>query len=248
MIFVTGDIHSDPRRLNVDSFYEQKEMTKDDYAIVLGDFGLIWNKNKESKYEKHWLDWLEGKSFTTLFVDGNHENFDRLNSYPVEEWKGGKIQRIRPSVIHLMRGQVFNINGKVIFTFGGAQSTDITDGILEIGDSRIKSWKRDFSKVFRVNHLSWWKEELPTSIEMQEGLDNLNKVNWKVDFVLSHCCASSTQILLSQGWYKPDRLTSYFEDIRAKLEFKKWMFGHYHDNKAINDKEVLIYEQIIRIE
>jgi len=148
MIFVTGDIHSDPRRLNVDSFYEQKEMTKDDYIIILGDFGLVWNKDKENKYEKHWLDWLEEKPFTTLFVEGNHENFDRLNSYPVEEWKGGKIQRIRPSVIHLMRGQVFSIDGAVFFTFGGAMSID---------------------KAYRKENISWWKEEMPNNAEMQEG-------------------------------------------------------------------------------
>jgi hypothetical protein len=30
-------------------------------------------------------------------------------TYPIEEWNGGKIQRIRPSVIHLMRGQVFEL-------------------------------------------------------------------------------------------------------------------------------------------
>lgn len=226
MIFVTGDIHADPRRLSVNSFYEQKEMTKDDYVIILGDFGLVWNKDKEDKYEEHWLDWLEEKSFTTLFVDGNHENFDRLNSYPVEEWKGGKIQRIRPSVIHLMRGQVFNINDMVIFTFGGAKSTD---------------------KAYRKENISWWKEEMPSKAEMKEGIDNLEKANWKVDFVLSHCCASSTQALYSHGTFKSDELTNYFENIRAKLDFKKWMFGHYHDNKAINDKEIVVYEQIIRI-
>ena len=78
-------------------------------------------------------------------------------------------------------------------------------------------------------------------------MQKCKKANWKVDFVLSHCCASSTQALYSHGTFKPDELTNYFEDIRAKLDFKKWLFGHYHDNKAINDKEILIYEQIIRI-
>ena len=77
------------------------------------------------------MDWLEGKPFTTLFVDGNHENFDRLYAYPVEEWHGGKVHKIRPSVIHMMRGQVFAIDGKSVFTFGGASSHDIDGGILE---------------------------------------------------------------------------------------------------------------------
>lgn len=43
MIYVTGDIHGNPRRFNTDNFPEQKEMTKDDYVIILGDFGLVWS-------------------------------------------------------------------------------------------------------------------------------------------------------------------------------------------------------------
>lgn len=57
------------------------------------------------------LDWLDGKAFTTLFVDGNHENFDRLYAYPVEvAWR--EAHKIRPSVIHLMRGQIFELEEK----------------------------------------------------------------------------------------------------------------------------------------
>jgi DNA repair exonuclease SbcCD nuclease subunit len=68
-----------------------------------------------------------------------------------------------------------------------------------------------------------------------------------VDFIVSHCCASSTQILLGGGMYKPDILTSYLEDIRQSTKFKKWFFGHYHDNRNVNLEEILLYEQIIRI-
>ena len=121
MIYITGDTHGDwVSRLNTNAFPEQKEMTKDDYVIVCGDFG-IWNDTKQERYN---LDWLEDKPFTTLFVDGNHSNFDRLYTMPVSEWHGGKVHFIRPSVIHLMRGQVFNIEGKTFWTFGGASSHD----------------------------------------------------------------------------------------------------------------------------
>ena len=103
MIYITGDCHSNFERFNTGNFPEQKEMTKDDYVIICGDFGGVWNKDGESKMETSALDWLDGKVFTTLFVDGNHENFDRLYAYPVEMWHGGKAHKIRPSVIHLMR-------------------------------------------------------------------------------------------------------------------------------------------------
>ena len=73
MIFVTGDTHADVKRLGINSFEEQSEMTKEDYVIILGDFGLVWS-TVESAYEEKWLDWLEERPFTTLFVDGNHKN------------------------------------------------------------------------------------------------------------------------------------------------------------------------------
>ena len=87
-VWITGDIHGNPQRFSTDNFPEQKEMTKDDVVIILGDFGLVWDYSGENKTEKYWLDWLENKPFTTLFVDGNHDNFDRLDDYPIEQWHG----------------------------------------------------------------------------------------------------------------------------------------------------------------
>jgi len=77
MIYITGDTHIpiDIQKLNTKNFPEQYQMSKDDYLIICGDFGGIWNKSAEELY---WLKWLNNKSFTTLFIDGNHENFDLL--------------------------------------------------------------------------------------------------------------------------------------------------------------------------
>jgi DNA repair exonuclease SbcCD nuclease subunit len=249
VIYITGDCHKNFERFNTRAFPEQKEMTKDDYVIICGDFGGVWNKGVESKEETMLMDWLDCKSFTTLFVEGNHENFDRLYDYPVEEWHGGKVHKIRPSVIHLMRGEVFNIEGKKFFAFGGASSHDIKDGILDpVEDAeKIRKWNHDYTKMFRINHVSWWKEELPNKEEMQNGWDNLSDSNYKVDYIITHSPCASTIALLGMGLYKQDILTKYLEEIRVKTEYDKWFFGHLHDNRLINDKEILLYEQIIRI-
>lgn len=222
MMYITGDCHGNFERFNTSIFPEQNEMTKDDYVIICEDFGGVWSKELESRRETMVLDWLDCKPFTTLFVSGNHENFDRLKEYPVEEWHGGKIQRIRPSVIHLMRGQVFELEGKK--------------------EELDKGWK-----PYRINHLSWWKEELPTVEEMNEGRVNLKKCNNEVDFIVTHCASSNTAALLSHGLYEPDLLTDYLEEIRQKVKFKKWFFGHYHGNINVNTEEILLWEQIIRI-
>ena len=250
MIYITGDCHGNFERFNVSIFPEQNDMTKEDYVIICGDFGGVWNKDEESKEETMVLDWLDCKSFTTLFVDGNHENFDRLYEYPVEVWNGGKIHRIRPSVIHLMRGQVYELEGKKIFTFGGASSHDIDGGILELDDPHYKKKKKELDKgwkPYRINHLSWWKEELASEKEMDEGRKNLQRYDNKVDFIITHCASSSTAALISHGAYKSDLLTAYLEEIRQSVKFKKWFFGHYHDNRNVNAEEILLWEQIIRI-
>ena len=40
MIYITGDTHASFKgRFSTDIFPEQKEMTKEDYLIICGDFG-----------------------------------------------------------------------------------------------------------------------------------------------------------------------------------------------------------------
>lgn len=96
MIYITGDTHSDFTRFNEENFPIQKEMTKDDYVIICGDFGGVWTFEEESSREEHCLDWLNERNFTILFADGNHENYTRLyNDYPIEEWHGGRHNSIR---------------------------------------------------------------------------------------------------------------------------------------------------------
>lgn len=246
MVFVTGDCHGDFLRFSTKAFAEQKEMTKNDIVIICGDFGGIWNWKGEDSYEKHNLDWLNDKPFTTVFVDGNHENYDRLNNdYPIIEFQGGKAHKIRNSVFHLLRGEIFYFDKKSFFTFGGARSHDIDDGILDrenfLTENDLKKtvslWLKQ-DKLFRINHRTWWSEELPSQEEMDNGLQNLEKLNYKVDYVISHC--SPIERFWSDADYKPDILVKYFEDLICKLEFKCWFFGHYHDNRKFFSKYCLL--------
>ena len=251
MIYITGDTHGEfKHRFNTENFPEQKTMTKDDYVIICGDFGGIWNLDKESKNEKHWLDWFEERSYTLLFVDGNHENFDRLYSYPIKEWHGGKVHEIRPHILHLMRGQVFSIEGKKIFTFGGASSNDIQGGILEKDDINFHEKKKRLERSYipyRINHVSWWERELASKEEIEEGMNNLRKNENAVDFIITHCCSSSTQHMIGGELYNPNVTTEFLEYVKNNVRYEKWFFGHYHDNRNVSGKEILVYEQMVRI-
>lgn len=256
MIYITGDCHSDFTKFNTKNFTEQKSLTKDDYVIICGDFGGIFyhESSDYTKKENYWLDWLEDKSFTTLFVDGNHENFNRLYSFPVEEWHGGKVHVIRPSVLHLMRGEVFDIDGKKVFAFGGASSHDIQDGIIDPANFKSKDELsveiirlQYQEKMFRVKDWTWWEQELPTQAEMDNGVKNLKKMRNKVDFIVSHCAPQNVASVFSHGIYKQDVLTTYFNQIADTTKFEKWFFGHYHDDRQVMEKYIMLYDQIVRI-
>ena len=213
MIYFIGDTHG---YLEI-SKLRHSPAKEGDYAVVLGDFGLLWAEPNKKGYKQDlwWLKWLQNKPFTTLFVDGNHENFNLLNSYPVEEWNGGKIHRINDKVIHLIRGQVFTIDGQTFFTMGGATSID---------------------KCYRKEGESWWKEELPSEAEYDEALANLDKCNWKVDFVLTHCAPNRILQQISPYMDK-DKLTCFLDTIAADLDFKCWYFGHYHCDEQFGDEQ-----------
>ena len=288
---MTGDTHGSMQhgfwscdgfmhRLNTENFPEQRYLTKNDYVVILGDFGGVWDVNytkfEETKEEKNALDWLEAKAFTTLFVPGNHENYDRLTGchdeqllgswvyknmpeqekdklrrgYPQKEWHGGTVREIRPSVLMLEHGDVFDLNGCACFAFGGAASHDIQDGIVypyHYGSRKAmntdlqKNW---FYKTYRISGMSWWADEIPSQEKLQHAQDTIAKQK-SVDFVFTHDGPVSDRILL--GYYGGDAVSKFLEEVKATLKYKKWFFGHLHDNKHVIDDDYLLYEQITQI-
>ena len=252
-VFITGDCHQEFQKFNTVNFPEQKNLDKDDYMIICGDFAGIWAVGSENKQEKYWLKWLDEKKYTTLFIDGNHENFDRLNSYPMKEWHGGFVHVIRPSIFHLMRGQIYEIAGRTFFTFGGASSHDIKDGILDAKAPDFIAKKKSLNgeyKFYRIKHESWWEEELASDEEMLLGIQKLKEYNNSVDYIITHCCSTDTQNHLPikrVKEYTPDKETDYLDRIKKCTEYKKWFFGHYHEDIEMNDKEIMVYERIIQL-
>ena len=225
MIFVTGDTHAnlDIGKLSTRRFPEQKELTKEDFLIVCGDFGLVWDG---SAREIYWQDWLSDKNFTTLWIDGNHENFDILYELPLTEKFDGKVREIAPDIYHLDRGQVLTIDDQKIFVMGGARSHD---------------------REYRIKHISWWEQEMPTSAEMERAIEALDKCGWEVDYVITHCAPKSVQKMVC-SWYENDPLVSFLERVRTDLKFKRWYFGHYHIDRTFGEQFEALYNRVIPME
>ena len=99
-----------------------------------------------------------------------------------------------------MRGEIYEIDNKKIFAFGGASCHDIPDGILDDDNlEKIDEYDKRHAG-YRIRGYNWWDLELPTEEEMQNGIKNLEKVNYKVDYIISHCCPTSIQTLLNPSY------------------------------------------------
>lgn len=258
-IFVTGqsDTHGEFDRFTSKNFPEGKTLTKEDYVIILGDFGGVWDGSPEENY---WLDWLEEKPWTTLFISGNHEAFPLLYTYPVKEFAGGMVNEIRPSILHLRRGEAFNLCGKTFFAMGGAASHDISDGILYPDDPNYKEMERYYRKSrksYRICGVDWWPEELPSNEELAHGWDTIEKLNYEVDYILSHCAPTYIREKLFgeyKGYcfatdyaHKENMLTDFLTRVEITTNFTHHYFGHYHFNEQITPRHTVLYKDIERI-
>ena len=237
-IWVTGDIHGgiDIAKLSHRRWPQGRLLTRDDFVIIAGDFGMPWSGSNDELY---WLDWLNNRPWTTLYVDGNHECYPYLEDLSVTERWGGKVQVYPeyPNIIRLMRGQVFDLPAEAapstrrIFTMGGADSHD-------------KEW--------RTPGWSWFPEELPSWDEYAEAERNLAAADWQVDLVISHCCATRwlPAVLpadsLAEG-ITTDALTTWFDDIEDRLSFRMWLFGHYHTDVMPDTRHRALYRDIVSV-
>lgn len=227
--FLTGDTHGAMGigKLSHENWPQSRELDKDDYVIVLGDFGLVWNWGDE---ELFWLRWLEERPWTTLFIDDNHESFDLLATLPVADWHGGKVHVVRPGVYHLMRGYVFRIAGRSFFCMGGARSVD-----------------RDC----RTPGASWWSEEVPSSAERQRARESLERCGWEVDCVLTHDCPARLLHVAAAGspWpIVPDPFKCWLDDVEGRLGYGAWYCGHHHVDKMLDGKVRCLYDDIVEVD
>ena len=221
LVYVTGDLRGDINRFKTAA---AKKLQPGDTLLICGDFGFVWDG---SKPEQKTLAKLGEKKYNICFVEGTHENFDLLNKYEVSEWNGGKVHHIGGGVYHLMRGQVFTIEGLRIFAMGGGESPDLD---------------------IRVANGNWYPEESPSQQELIEGADNMAEYNNEVDIVLTHEPSAKVKEFLQMQFTEKSRLTllnTYFEELSAAVDFKKWYFGSLHMDKYISATQVAVFNNIL---
>ncbi len=224
---VAGDTHGTFDMGKVIKYFKEKEgeYSKDDFLIICGDVGVCgFSASDEQKTREI----LRNLPVTTLFVDGNHENFEHLNSYGVEEWNGGKVHFIESDIIHLMRGQVYCIEGCKFFTFGGAYSID---------------------KQYRDEGISWFPEELPSLEEYEEGWENLENAEFQVDYILTH--TGPREVVAAMGYGELSEgeaeFRQYLQRVADSTDFTAWYFGHFHEDTEVEEVFFCLYDEMVEL-
>lgn len=149
-----------------------------------------------------------------------------LSKLPQKELFGGKVGKVADGIYHLLRGEVYNICEKRIFTFGGGSSHD---------------------KELRREGKNWWKEELPTKKEIEIARRRLSECEKHVDYIITHSAPTSLQNGLAPK-YEKNILTDFLEEIKENVQYQKWFFGHYHKDEEVDSKHTAVFEKIHRIE
>ena len=224
---IAGDTHGTLDIGKVVHFFEGRddEFTKEDYLIICGDAcicGFLPSDEAETR------SIIRRLPVTTLFVDGNHENFEQLNSYAVDIWNGGKVHFIESNIIHLMRGQVFCIDGIRFFTFGGAFSID---------------------KMYRQEGFSWFPEEIPSKEEYEEGWSNLEEAGFRVDYILTHTGPREVVAAMGYGELSDDEveLRQFLQRVADNTDFNAWYFGHFHEDAVVEEQFFCLFDEIVTV-
>ncbi len=221
MIYLTGDLHGEPKRFQSEKI---KRLKKKDTLIVCGDFGFVWDG---SDAEKKRLKKLGKKKYHILFVPGCHDNYTLLAEYPEVEFAGGTARQISGNLYELLRGEVYTIEEKRIFAFGGGVSED--------------SHLREEGKT-------WWREELPTDREYDKALERLNACGNEVDYIVTHDASGTLRQFLNmaQDDHEISKIHAFLNVISKNIKFKAWFFGRYHQDKLIPPRYYAVFQDVVQ--
>ncbi|WP_312335779.1 metallophosphoesterase family protein [Anaerospora hongkongensis] len=225
-IYITGDVHGEPeKRLSNRNLKRmgKRPFAAEDLVLIAGDFGLPWNASESDSYR---LNWMASREYTVVFVDGNHENFNMLNDFPVISWNGGRAHQLRHNLFHLMRGEIYEIQGRTFFVFGGGTSVD---------------------RMYRKENISWWPEEIYSSADYDNALHNLSAYHYEVDYVITHTApAIMAYPLIDEKGQFQEKLEcptlKMLTELEKKITYKHWFFGHFHQDVEKNQYSCLYHK------
>ena len=173
------------------------DIKKEDYVILLGNIGYPHEET---------VKYLTTFPFTILFIEGLSDNTNELYKLEEIDWNGGKVHKIADNVLHLIRCNLFTIEGKTIFAIGG----DVT-------------YNRDMLR----RDIDYYIKECPSVDELDEAVKVLTTAAYKVNYILSTIPDSKTMLQFDSDLH-PNDLSNWMFDMSNKVIYDRWYFGQHH--------------------
>lgn len=206
-VMILGDLHGNARAA-VHSVYTAKDAGIGT-ILQVGDFGLWDHELNGVKFLDELNSALVASNAMLVWVDGNHENFDRLDWYVGNNPRNrfGQVY-IRSNILYSPRGCLFKLGARRFMSVGGAVSID-------------KSWRK-LGK-------SWWKQEQLTDGQLEDILAKHAASPGKIDVLLTHDCPT-TAPFGTRIKNDPDSLVhrQRMDRLAKAVKPELWFHGHMH--------------------
>lgn len=212
MIYITGATDGNEREWITSV---EPMLHPGDTIIIAGSFGH--GKWRGPLSEDVFYDRIEAALYTVLFVDGLHDDTDRLSVLPVEEWRGGKVHRVRSGILHLMRGEIFDIGGSCVFVLGGGPTG------RALTEAEYRNAEENLRKLRRLGR------PLDAVITQTAPPDAL--------------CALSAygDPFVTQG----DRpLLGFLERVDGQFLYQRWYFGRYPVDAELWGNRIALHDAV----
>lgn len=178
--------------------------------VQVGDFGLWAGRDGERFLAAVSAAAVES-GVHVLWLDGNHENFDLLDTFPVDP--ATRVRPVVPYVAHLPRGSRWTWGGLRFAAVGGATSLDVAR---------------------RTPGCSWWPQEALTAAQAHRVA-----AEGPCDVLLTHDCPEGVAIpgvdrVSSRRWWPEDALRTAWAHreqlavLVAELSPTHLFHGHFH--------------------
>ena len=209
-VVLAGDTHGNPHALQ--QIFSEARNHGAIAIIQCGDYGFGWSVGEDGIDDFAYLtnEFCEETGIPFYWLDGNHENFDKLYELPIDPETG--LRPVLGRVTHLPRGSSLTIGNTTFRAFGGAHSVD---------------------KHYRVKGKSWWAQEMVTEEDVEVAINA-----GQADVFLSHDAPMGVQNvrnlekkLSSWGAEATEKSLINQERVRRALDAsgaKRAFHGHLH--------------------
>lgn len=241
-----GDIHG-----SLDNLYNwidqlpELDDTHFQNVITLGDVGLRYGGRDYGKSIRRAMSFHD--NLIWHIMRGNHDDRyfryaeEHPTKYTVQEFAQYAVENKHSNILYLPDG-------------GGIRTIDRKWCLFIPGSYSVDKWYR------LENGYPYNPDEQLTEAEMKAIEDAVEKVEHPISYVFSHTCPKSWQDEFKDDLFmdcidqsKVDETMEVWleEKILPAIEKNNpnyhWYFGHYHDDREVNEHATMVYHKCIQL-